>query len=183
MARLPLPLVIVASLFAVAIVWLLAASLAPRSIPTFSPEPATRGAPDPAGDTVTIDARDPVRWRFFSFARGALAPEDSAGWDLAVRRFRVIPAGEVARIDTLPFDEVRSVPADGFQPTVFSHDTANPAMGRWYRYNWFSHLLSPKPEVYVIRSRTGQAVKLAFLGYYCPGPEPGCVTLRFATLP
>lgn len=183
MSRLPLPLVVVASLFAVAIMWLVAASLAPRSVPTFLPDTATGAAPSPAADTVTIDARDPVRWRFFSFARGSLVPPDSTGWDLAIRRFRVIPAGDVARFDTLSFDELRSTPPDGYQPTTFSRDTVNPAMERWYRYSWFSHLLSPKPEVYVIRSRSGPAVKLAFLSYYCPGPEPGCVTLRFATLP
>jgi len=182
MARPPLPLVVVASLFAIAMVWLVAASLRPRAVPTFSPDtvPFTAGS---AVDTVTIDARDPRRWRFFSFSRGPLSPPDSAGWDLAFRRFRMMPAGDAMRIDTVTFDELRDIPPTGYQPTVFSRDTVNPAIERWYRYDWFSHLLRPKPEVYVIRTRTGQAVKLGFLSYYCPGPEPGCVTVRFASLP
>lgn len=182
MLKLPLPLVLVASLFMVVIVWLVAASLRPRAVPTFSPG-AAQIAAGSGVDTVTIDARDPQRWRFLSFARGPLIPPDSAGWDLAVRRFRVMPSGDAARLDTVTFDELRDIPSTGFQPTVFSRDTVNPAIERWYRYDWLSHLLRPKPEVYVIRTRTGQAVKLAFLSYYCPGPEPGCVTVRFAALP
>jgi len=182
MSRPPLPLVVVAALFTVAMVWLVAAALRPRAVATFSP-----GAPHitagSAVDTVTIDARDPQRWRFLSFTRGSLIAPDSAGWDLAVRRFRVIPSGDALRIDSVTFDELRDVPPSGYQPTAFGRDTVNPAIERWYRYDWLSHLLRPKPEVYVIRTRTGQAVKLGFLSYYCPGPEPGCVTVRFATLP
>ena len=173
---------VVASLFTIAMVWLVIASLLPRAVPTFSPHAAHMPAGS-AVDTVTIDARDPQRWRFFSFTRGPLAPPDSAGWDLAVRRFRVMPSGDAMRIDTVTFDALRDIPSTGYQPTVFSRDSVNPAIERWYRYDWLSHLLRPKPEVYVIRTRTGQAVKLAFLSYYCPGPEPGCVTMRFAALP
>lgn len=182
MSRPPIPLVVVASLFTVAMVWLVGASLMPRAVPTFSPDTA-HGTAGSGVDTVTIDARDPQRWRFFSFTRGPLVLPDSAGWDLAVRRFRVMPSGDVTRIDTVTFDQLRDIPPTGYQPTVFSRDTVNPAIERWYRYDWLSHLLRPKPEVYVIRTRTGQAVKLAFLSYYCPGPEPGCVTVRFAALP
>ena len=123
------------------------------------------------------------RWRFLSFTRGVLVPPDSAGWDLAVRRFRVVPAGEAARIDSVRFEDLRDVPPAGYHPTDFRRDTVNPAIERWYRYDWLSHLLRPKPEVYVLRTRTGQAVKLAIVSYYCPGPEPGCVTVRFARLP
>ena len=182
MSRPPLPLVVIASLFVAVMVWLVAGSLRPRSVPTFTPS-TTRVAGGSGVDTVTIDARDPQRWRFLSFARGPLVPPDSAGWDLAVRRFRVIPSGDAVPIDTVTFDELHDIPPTGYRPTVFGRDTANPAIERWYRYDWLSHLLRPKPEVYVIRTRTGQAVKLAFLSYYCPGPEPGCVTVRVAALP
>jgi hypothetical protein len=182
MSRPPLPLLVVAAMFTVAMVWLVAASLRPRAVPTFAPGTAyiTTGS---AVDTVTIDARDPRRWRFFSFTRGPLIPPDSAGWDLAVRRFRVLPSGDAMRIDTVMFDQLHDIPPTGYQPTVFGRDSLNPAIERWYRYDWLSHLLRPKPEVYVIRTRAGQAVKLSFLSYYCPGPEPGCVTVRFAALP
>ena len=182
MARPPLSLVVIAALFAVAMVWLVAASSRPRAVPTFSPDTGPMRAGS-AVDTVTIDARDPQRWRYFSVARGPLVPPDSAGWDLAFRRFRMMPAGDATRIDTVTFDELRDIPSSGYQATVFGRDSVNPAIERWYRYDWFSHLLRPKPEVYVIRTGTGQVVKLEVLSYYCPGPEPGCVTVRFASLP
>jgi len=182
MSRPPISLIVVASLFTVAMVWLVAASLRPREVPTYSPDTA-RVTAGSAVDTVTLDARDPQRWRFFSFTRGALTAPDSAGWDLAVRRFRVMSWGNATRIDTVTFDELRDVPPTGYQATVFGRDSVSPAIARWYRYDWLSHLLRPQPAVYVIRTRTGPAVKLAFLSYYCPGPEPGCVTMRFAALP
>lgn len=182
MSRPPIAVFIVASLFALALAWLVTSSLAPRSVPTFTPG-AAHGSPAAGVDTVTVDARDPERWRFVSFTRGPLVPPDSAGWDLAVRRFRVVPRGDAARVDSLTFDELRDAPPAGYQPSAFGRDTVNPALARWYRYDWLSHLLRPKAEVYVVRTRTGQAVKLAFLSYYCPGPEPGCVTLQFARLP
>ena len=182
MVRPPLPLVAVAALFAGAIAWLVAASFRPRDVPTFTPTRAPIGAA-PAVDTVTIDARDPREWRFLSFARGPLVPPDSADWDLALRRFRVVPAGDALRLDTVMFDALRDVPSAGWQPTVFARDTVNPAIARWYRYDWLSHLLRARQGVYVVRTRAGLAVKVEFLSYYCPGPEPGCVTLRFARLP
>lgn len=182
MARPPLAVLIVALLFVVALAWLVATSFAPRSVPTFTPGTPHRSLGEGV-DTITIDARDAERWRYLSFARGPLDPPDSAGWDLAVRRFRVVPSGEAARVDSLTFDELHVAPAGGYRASAFGRDTMNPAIARWYRYDWLSHLLRPKAEVYVVRTRTGQAVKLAFLSYYCPGPEPGCVTLRFARLP
>jgi len=176
--RLPLPLAIVAALFAAVMVFLVVTALVPRRVAVFEPRP-----PKPSAvlgeDTITLDARDPDHWRFFGFARGLLSPPDTAGWDLAVRRFRVIVAGEAARLDTIAFDALARAPADGFVATTFDRDTLNRALARWYRYSMFSHLLHPRRQVYVIRSRAGRYAKLEFLSYYCPGPEPGCLTFRY----
>ena len=38
------------------------------------------------------------------------------------------------------------------------------------------------PFTYVIHTRDGRYVKLELLSYYCPGPEPGCLTFRYAIL-
>ncbi|MBI4420811.1 MAG: HmuY family protein, partial [Gemmatimonadetes bacterium] len=132
-------------------------------------------------DTVTIDATAPAQWRFFGFTRGLLTPPDTAGWDLAVRRFHLIVAegGGVVRVDTVAFDGLREAPATGYVPTTFGRDSTNPVLARWYRYSTVSHLLRPKPLTYVIRARDGRYAKLEFLSYYCPGPQPGCVTFRY----
>ncbi|MGH7614510.1 MAG: HmuY family protein [Gemmatimonadales bacterium] len=181
MRRLPLPLVILAAMFGVAMVWLVMASLVPPGVLTFEPRFAPRRNAQ-AVDTVTIDGRDADRWGYFAFGRGPLVPPDTAGWDLAVRRFRVIAAGEAARLDTIAFDSLAHAPPDGFVATTFDRDTLNRALARWYRYSLFSHLLHPKQLVYVLRSRAGRYAKLEFLSYYCPGPEPGCVTFRYGLL-
>lgn len=183
MRRLPLPLVILAALFAAAMVWLVSASLASRQVPTFAPRVS---APHDslAVDTATIDTRDPDQWRFFALGHGLLAPPDTAGWDLAARRFHVIVAGAAARLDTIAFDALvhADVDAGGFVATTFARDTLNPVLARWYRYSMFSHLLHPRQAVYLIRTPTGQYAKLEFLSYYCLGPEPGCLTFRYALL-
>jgi len=182
-APLPIPLITIASLFGAVMAWLIIASLVPRRIPTY----ALRADPPPpsllAPDTATIDARGEDSWRFFAFAKGPLTPPDTSGWDLAFRRFHVIVAADVARLDTVTFDALRAAPATGYVPTTFDRDTLNPTLARWYHYSMFSHLLRPKHQIYVIRSRGGRHTKLEFLSYYCPGPEPGCVTIRYAPLP
>ncbi len=184
MRRLPLLVVFIALLFCVAMAWLVGAALTPRTVPTYT-LPSRDPAPhrSQASDTVTLDGRDPDRWQFFAFATGPLTPPDTSGWDIAVRRFHVIAAGGVARIDSIAFDALRAGPSTGFVATTFDRDTVNQALARWYRYNMFSHLLRPLPQIYVIRSRGGHNTKMEFLSYYCPGPEPGCLTIRFAPLP
>lgn len=180
----PAPLIVGAVLFGAVMAWLLIASLVPHQIPTYALRPApSLPARILAPDTVTIDARGRDDWRFFAFGKGPLTPPDTSGWDLAFRRFHVIVAADVARLDTVTFDALRAVPTTGYMPTTFDRDTVNPALARWYQYSMFSHLLRPKHQIYVIRSRGGRYTKLEFLSYYCPGPEPGCVTIRYAPLP
>ena len=132
-------------------------------------------------DTLTIDAGDEHRWRFVDLDRGAIVePPDTAGWDLALRRFHLIPSGEIANLGVVPFDSIGVAPETGYIRSQFSRDTSNAATDRWYTYSYFSHLLAPKPEVYVVRTRDGRYAKLQLLSYYCPGPTPGCVTFRYA---
>jgi hypothetical protein len=55
----------------------------------------------------------------------------------------------------------------------------NPAIASWYRYGFFSHVLTPKPHVWAVRTADGRYAKLEMLGYYCPGAQPGCPTFRY----
>jgi hypothetical protein len=133
---------------------------------------------------MTLDARDPDAWRFVDLDRRIpLAPPDTAGWDVAVRRFRVIVSRGVADLGPAPFASVADAPRDGYVPTRFGADTTNPAIGHWYRYGFLSHLLRAGGRVYVVRTDAGSYVKLEILSYYCPGPAAGCLTFRYAVLP
>jgi hypothetical protein len=187
------PVVILAggAAFLMVVVLLVALSIRRPEPPTFQP---TAVQERPAGDrligptVVTVDASDASRWRFFSFAAGSVVDTpDPVGWDLAFRRFQVIVnggagfAGDGGAVDlgVVPFDSVSAVPADGYVVTVARSDSVNAALHRWYEYSFTSHLLTPRPSVYAVRTADGRFAKLRFAGYYCPGATPGCVTFRY----
>lgn len=171
---------------------LISASLQERTPPTYPPVSAGDTAVVDSGGTrrVTLDARDAGRWVYLDVATGTVRAEATAGWDLAARRFHVIVnggpalAGSAAAAATRREDlaEPVRVPRDGWAGTRRNEDgeLAHPLLEAWYDYDFFSHLLTPKPRVYVLRTDDGALVKFRFLSYYCPGPEAGCVTLRYA---
>lgn len=74
---------------------MVATSLARRAAPVFEPTPVgVQLMPDTAEVLITIDARNETAWQYVDLDTGtALAPGDSAGWDLAAQRFRLRTAG------------------------------------------------------------------------------------------
>lgn len=164
-----------------------------RPTPTvFVPDPAG-AVPDPDGvRTVTLDARSPDRWVRYDLESGRVVGRDAPGWDLAVRRFHVIVnggAGLPGRAAAAPTGDtalaaVRRPPPSGWRRTGADADgeLRHPLLEDWYDYDFFSHLLRARPDVWAVRSASGRLWKLRFLSYYCPGPEAGCVTFRYAPL-
>ena len=174
------------ALFLAVIAYLVASSLVRPVVPTFDPSPHTwHASPDPEGDhaatdTVTVDARDEVTWRFLDIDRGSLlAVPDTAGWDLAFRRHSIMVSGGAADLGAVAYDDVVHAPAGPYVSTVARGDSANPVLRRWYRYRLLTHLLEPKGHVYAIRTSDGRYAKLEILSYYCPGPRSGCPTVRY----
>ena len=72
-----------------------------------------------------------------------------------------------------------SVPDAGYQATEGDAEPRNPALAAWYSYSYFSHVLTPKPRVWAVRSADGRYAKVEFISYYCPNLQPGCVTFRY----
>lgn len=184
----PLPLLLGFAAFVLVLVYLVAASVARRrAVPEFDPSPSSPSDTSPESlvlDTVTIDARDPSAWRFFDFSTArVMQPPDTAGWDLAVRRFNVIAAGAATDLGPIPFDSVLNSPPDGYVATELRRDTSNAALRRWYRYGFLSHLLRPKRHTYIVRTADRRFAKLEFLSYYCRGGTPGCLTFRYSYQP
>ncbi|HYU43820.1 MAG TPA: hypothetical protein VEQ84_16870 [Vicinamibacteria bacterium] len=65
--------------------------------------PRCRYCGDTAATTLALDARDQNAWRYVDLDAGvALAPGDSTGWDLAMRRFRIRWALAVADLGRKP---------------------------------------------------------------------------------
>jgi len=183
----PLPLLALFGAFLVAIGYLIVASLTRRSAPVFSVSAHTRQRPanwQQVGDTLTIDATNGDAWQYVSLAEGrVLTPPDTAGWEIAAQRYRLIstPTGAIADVSSTPFDSIRASNIRApFEVTTPGSPPANAAITHWYRYNLLTHLLEPNGHVYVVRGRDGTMYRLAILSYYCPHLVAGCVTLRYA---
>ncbi len=173
------------------VVGLVASTLHRPDPPTFvptPPRPAEVGARRVGPDTLTVDARDDSAWRWFDFSRGSLVTDPGPReWDLAFRRHEIIVNGGpgmagdggARALEGVDFDGLRVAPAGGYRATETGHDTLNPALHRWYRYSLTSHLLTPRPRIYAVRTADGRYAKLEVLGYYCPGAVSGCPTFRY----
>jgi hypothetical protein len=184
----PIPLLLLFGAFLAAMVYLVAASLTRREAPVFPVSPLQRVRSANwklVGDTITVDATDGDRWQYLSLERGrVLSPPDTAGWELAVQRYRVIaPAtGAIADGGVEPFERAH-VPADtSFVSTTGTSQLENDAIKHWYRYNLLTHLLEPNGHLYVARAANGKLWKLAVVSYYCPKLQAGCLTLRYAPM-
>jgi hypothetical protein len=182
----PLPLLVGFAVFLLVMGYLVASSFTRRSAPTFAPTAEGRvRAPgwERAGDTITVDATDGNDWRYVSLTVGrVLTVPDTAGWEIAVRRYNLVPRWPAADLGAADFDAPgrgREGPWAGAQLGAAPADTGG-AIGRWYRYSLLTHLLESKRHVYVVRAARGDRFKLQVLSYYCPGLTAGCVTLRYA---
>ena len=165
---------------AVAVV-LVALTLRQPDVPTY---PLTQAQPREAGRAlvgptlVTLDATGAEAWRNFSFRVGTVV--DGPG-DLAFKRYAIVagPGAGIRDLGEIAFDQVKTVPADGYAANEGAAEPRNPAIASWYRYGFFTHVLSPKPHVWAVRTTDGRYAKLEMVGYYCPGPQPGCPTFRY----
>ncbi|MGD2070409.1 MAG: HmuY family protein [Gemmatimonadota bacterium] len=171
-------------------VLLVSSTLRREEPPSYAPTPAR---PAEVGDALvrptvyTVDAREADAWRYFDFSRNSVVDEPGPQeWDLAFQRNRVIAnggdgfagRGGIADLGTVPFDSVRAVPAEGYVATA--RDSVNAASEDWYDYSFTSHLLTPRPRTYAVRTADGRYAKLEILAYYCPGAAAGCMTFRYA---
>lgn len=177
-------------LFMLLVIAVVAGSVRRPHVPVFTldrfePRDVPAGLAGP--DTVTLDGRAGDRWVRFDLARRRVAGPGEP-WDVGVRRNRLIVNGGeglagvagVVRLDR-PFGQVVEAPEEGYEASRVTPDgdTVNTVLDGWYRYGFFSHLLTPAAGTFVLRTHDGRFAKLAVLGYYCPGPEAGCVTLTF----
>jgi hypothetical protein len=164
--------------------YLIASSLTRRAVLTYPPTPASsvsahdRGPRDPGAiDTLTIDATNADRWTYVSLTRRAvLASGDTAGWELAVRRYQVRSSGRVSDVGVSGLEDVVRTDDKGGNAAMPSE------LGHWYQYSWLTHLLEPRGHVYAIHSPGGRTFALQIISYYCPGPSAGCLTVRYVPI-
>jgi len=151
------------------------------------PHPVTIGDTLVGPASVTLDATDADQWTYFDFSRNsAVRQPGPLDWDLAVRRFHFAAnggpgfagRGGIVNLGPVPFDSVAMLPDTGY--VANRADSTNPGVGKWYRYGWTSHLLTPKGDVYAVRTADGRYAKVTIVSYYCGGAEGGCFSLRYA---
>ena len=58
-------------------------------------------------------------------------------------------------------------------------DTENPAILKPYNYNYLTHKLKAKKNVYAARTANNKFAKFQFLDFYCDNKEVGCIKIRF----
>ena len=173
--------------------WLLWSVLRPPPAgfaPTSGRAASAVGGP-PHVPQYTIDARSRRDWAYFRFSDGTAvsAPRNSLEWDLAFRRTDALtnggdtnPDGRGAAIDLgkIALEEA-VVPKDGYLADVAHDDRGleNPALRKWYSYNWTTHIVSSRNHTYAVRTAAGETVIVTFVSYYCDDGSAGCITFRY----
>jgi hypothetical protein len=146
----------------------------------------------------TLDARSPAQWTFFDFSHGSvveLPHQFGLDWDLAFQRHKILAnggatnpkgRGAILNLGEVAFDVVDEAPAEGYVEDTIATITAdaivteNLAIKAWYHYNFLTHLLRPKPNVYIVRTADGKYAKLRIVSYYCDGGQAsGCFTIEY----
>ncbi|MET0386182.1 MAG: HmuY family protein [Polyangiales bacterium] len=147
--------------------------------------------------TTVVDATVQGEWQRFDLDSGESAEAD-AGWDLGFNRYFVIGNGgvsgddgvEVALLKGQAFDDVTSVPSDGFAAdaedgedgNTEADNTFNGTEVSWYNYDMKTHELTPRDATYVIRSSEGTHFKLRIDDYYDDAGTPAYLRFTWAPL-
>ena len=164
-------------------------------------EPVVTEPLDDINFMTRVDASSSEEWIYFSFVSGGqvipLDPANNSDWDLGFQRFHIISNGgasgsggaEVAVLLDQTFDAVVAAPADGYmadQPDGDDTDTVVDTMFEagdgWYAYDDMTNRLSPRANVYVVRTARGAHYKLSILDYYDNAGSSGHPSFSWAPL-
>ncbi|OGW07460.1 MAG: hypothetical protein A2W77_03100 [Nitrospinae bacterium RIFCSPLOWO2_12_39_16] len=158
----------------------------------FNPEPNDVGENLTGEITYTINAFSLKDWIYFDFSKGAvvsISDRTSSDWDMGFRRAKIIsnsgasnPSGRggIAAIENAEFVSVMEAPESGYMIDISKNalETENPVIDRWYLYNYMTHELKPKKNIYIIRTADGKYVKIQIMKFYCEGLA-GCYTIKY----
>lgn len=157
-------------------------------------------APVPSEVTVTrltVDASDSTRTVGVRLGRGAVAELSTEApgtdWDIAFRRTWLLTnsgtsgSGNAGALvtESTALAEVTAAPDGTYTqdtllpvagpPGSSGESSGNAVLGAWYDYDMTTHVVTPKPQVFVVRTVDGGFAKLRILSY-----ESGKYTLEYA---
>ncbi|NOK39030.1 hypothetical protein HMI49_38175 [Corallococcus exercitus] len=146
--------------------------------------------------TSVVDATDPAAWVAMDLDSGKqVSATEDALWDLAFQRYTVKTRGGVSgtggvRVAIVPgtsFAALTQAPASGYvtdaadgSDTGDSPDTVFNAGDGWYSYDLQFHTLTPRAQLYVVRSDAGAYFKVQVQSYYDAAGTPAMLKLLWA---
>lgn len=174
----------------------MAAAPAP-SAPSVAEEPDEPAEGEPPV-RITLDAVSMDEWVLFDLVEGRIVEGDfsSEGWDLAFRRTKLLtnsgvtnPTGPGGAYDLgeVPLEDATVPGAVSFAVDHLGGDDddepGNEQIGHWYSYSFISHIVSTKPNTYLVRTGESFDALVYFDSYYCDDEESGCVTFSYRLVP
>lgn len=142
---------------------------------------ADMGVTVPEG-AIEIDAASRTEWTYFRVSDLSVVtpidPATSTDWDLAFQRTIVRTNGGTSgagmggalALEGTTYDAVTTAPETGYEAdTVATSEmpgsvptSTNAVLSAWFNYDFATHTVTPKPNVYIVRTAGGEFAKLAF---------------------
>ena len=189
--RPPKAAIVIIGFLVIAAVIFVASSLRQSAPLTFYPvsvvDPQEVGEQLVGPSVFTVDGRVDD-FAYFDFSSGSVVESPGPlGWDLAFQRFTILAngganfagQGGILDLGITSLDSVTTVPTNGYEVNSSGRDVSNVATARWYEYSWVSHVLSPKLNVFAVRTADSRYAVFQILSYYCPAAQAGCTTIRY----
>ena len=189
--RPPKAAIVIIGFLVIAAVIFVASSLRQSAPLTFYPvsvvDPQEVGEQLVGPSVFTVDGRVDD-FAYFDFSSGSVVESPGPlGWDLAFQRFTILAnggpnfagQGGILDLGITSLDSVTTVPTNGYEVNSSGRDVSNAATARWYEYSWTSHVLSPKLNIFAVRTADSRYAVFQILSYYCPAAQAGCTTIRY----
>jgi heme-binding HmuY-like protein len=158
-----------------------------------APAPKVTIANQIPSQIITVNASSEKDWAYFDFSRGSVVQihdPSSLEWDLAFRRGKVISNGGATNkfgkaglldLKESDFDVVAQAPLENYIEDVTTKtETQNPILLKWYSYNYLTHKLTAKKNIYAVRTADSKFAKVQFMSFYCENKETGCIKMRYS---
>lgn len=145
-----------------------------------------------------VQAHDAETWVYLDLDTGLevtpTSPEDDDVWDVAFRRSNIATNGGVTGtggvvVASVPMElaEVTSPPLEGYVSDLVDSDDEDTlpdyAFRNWYLYDVETHVLTPAPITYVVRTTSGAHIALRIASYYDAVGTSGSPSFHSRALP
>ncbi len=151
--------------------------------------------------TTTVNATCEEEWVYLNLSDKTSVspnnPEDSQEWDLAFQRFKIKSNGgisgtgnvQVAVVTNTDFNELEEAPSSGYLTDAEDSDDEDEdpdypflAPNAWYSYDEDTHILTPKDQIYVVQSISGDYFKIQLVEYYDDAGTSGYPQFNWASV-